>query len=130
MDQWIQRKQRDSEVEVGYAYVTENCSIPPGTQVEVPVEISRPTWRTVSDCWATEPIQISEGVSVERSLFGADALKTVGSVVNLSSESYELHQDQLLSEATRVEFVRGMLPIQNWGGTPTQIYAETSCKAS
>jgi len=102
-NQWVHLKQRESDSEVQYVYVTQDCSIPPGTQVEVPVEISRPTWRADSDCWATEPIQISEGVLVARSLFEADALNTAISVVNVTEEPYELHRDQILSEATRVE---------------------------
>jgi len=51
-DQWVHLRQRNSETDVRYAYVTQDCCIPPGSQVEVPVEISRPTWRANSDCWA------------------------------------------------------------------------------
>jgi len=38
-----------------------------------------------------------------RTLFEADALNTVIRVVNLSDQSYKLHQDQLFSEAVQVE---------------------------
>ena len=106
-DQWVRLRQRDFDAEVGYACVTENCEIPPGSQVEVPVEISRPFKRYDSDCWATEPVQIPEGILIARSLFRADAQKTLVRIVNLSSESYELHKDQLLSEVTRVEIDDG-----------------------
>ena len=36
-------------------------------------------------------------------MFGAEALKTLVRIVNLTSESYELYKDQMLSEVTRVE---------------------------
>ena len=35
-DQWVHLKQRDFGVGVGYAYVAENCSVLPRTQVEDP----------------------------------------------------------------------------------------------
>lgn len=62
------------------------------------MEIPSPTWRADSDCWATEPVQISEGVLAASSFFEADTLNTVIRMVNLSEEPYELYRDQLLSE--------------------------------
>jgi len=60
----------------------------------------------------------------------SDALNTVVCIVNLSSESYELHRDQLFVRLLELRFVTGMLPKPKLGRDPTQIYAKTSCKAS
>jgi len=101
-NQWIQLKQRDFEAYMCYVYATQDCRVPSGTQVEVPVEISRPTWRADSDCWVTESIQLTEGVLVARSLLEAEAVNAIMRVVNLTSESYDLHQNQLISETIGV----------------------------
>jgi len=86
-----------------YIYVHHDWCIPPGTQVEVPVQISRPTWRTDPDSWVTDPIELANGILTARSLFQAGALHTFIPVMNLTCQPYELHQDQLVGEASRVE---------------------------
>jgi len=61
--EWIRLCQRETSEDVRKVYVCADCVVPPGAQAEIPVEISRPTWRVGPDLWATDPIEILEGWS-------------------------------------------------------------------
>jgi len=42
-DEWIKLHTRKNSDNVRKVYVCDDCEIPPGVRVEIPVEISRPT---------------------------------------------------------------------------------------
>ena len=48
-DVWVWLHQRSLEPEHRYVFSCKGCVVAPCTQVEVPVDVSHPTWRT-SDC--------------------------------------------------------------------------------
>jgi len=69
--EWIRLCQCETSQDVRKVYACADCVVPPGAQAEVPVEISRPTWHAGPDFWATDPIEILEGVVVSWTLFDA-----------------------------------------------------------
>jgi len=67
----VRLHQHSLEPEHRYVFSSKGCVVAPCTQVEVPVDVSRPTWRT-SDCesWVTDSLEIADGVVVAQTLFG------------------------------------------------------------
>jgi len=72
-------------------------------RVEIPVEISRPTLCVGSDLWATDPVEIEEGVVAARTLFEAKAFQSIVQVLNLTEEVYHVRKGQFFGTAKRVE---------------------------
>jgi len=103
-DIWVRLHQRSLEPEHRYVFSSKGCVVAPCTQVEVPVDISRPTLRT-SDCesWVTDSLEIADGVVAARTLFGAEDYCTVMRVLNPTDRPYELRSDQFLGTASQVE---------------------------
>jgi len=82
-----------------------DCVVPHGAQAEVSVEICRPTWCAGPDHWATDPIEILEGVVVARILFDAQALHSFVRVLNLTDEPYQVQKDQLFGTASKSKYL-------------------------
>jgi len=72
-------------------------------RVEIPVEISRPTLCVGSDLWATDPVEIEEGVITARTLFEAKAFQSIVQVINLTEDVYHVRKEQFFGTAEMVE---------------------------
>jgi len=102
-DEWIKLHTRKNSDDVRKVYVSDDCEIPPGVRVEIPVEISRPTLCIGSDLWATDPVEIDEGVVAARTLFEAKTFQSIVQVINLTEEIYHVRKEQFFGTAERVE---------------------------
>jgi len=97
----------------------------PCTQVEVPVDVSRPTWwSTDCDLWATDSLEIADGVVVAWTLFGAEDFCTVMWVLNLTDRPYELKSDQFLGTASQVEITDFKSPSGGGSGPSLNVAAQ------
>jgi len=77
-DLWVRLHQRSGEKEHRYVLNSDRCVVAPCTEVEVPVDVTRPTWHIKEgDFWVTDPIEIADGVVAARTLFGAEDHCTV-----------------------------------------------------
>ena len=61
-NEWISLRHREVTDDVCKVYACSEYIVSVGAQVEVPVEISRPTLGVESEFWATDPLEIDDGV--------------------------------------------------------------------
>jgi len=122
-DLWVRLHQHSTEQEHQYVFSSDKCVAAPCTQVEVLVDVSRPTWRSTNcDSWVIDSLEIADGVVAARTLFGAEDFRTVMRVLNLTDRPYELKPDQFLGTASQVEITDLKSPLGG-GNCPSSYMA-------
>jgi len=82
-------------------YAADTVSIPPMTQVEIPVKVTWPTLKPEESDWIVEPTVLKEGLIVARTLVSGEALNTAVRVINVSDRECIIRCEDELGSASK-----------------------------